>query len=898
MSAAGRASETPLLNLEPGADTNSSLVTESPELTNNETKTQADKIPRGSKATSKTTSSSVGTLDGPGQAPGTYGEEYHGHEGPVLVNSERKKRKKRHRHKKSLAGSRSRSKGSKQSDVSAQPTEHNPEKSPQDRASKVTSVDLPTFPSTPGATDTTSDLPAYKETCALRPSISGSVQSTDFHTGDDPDSLGRINRPSRDLLLIDSVASREKVFGCSTQSARPRVAEIKDMVTSSFFPNTAGNSESFKMQCNGLPDSPVERASSPRHRKLDSALVICALTVAILMAILLLVVVILAFKVEECDRLLQLEREPVADKTVCFNTACEMAVALLNKWQNPNVQPCNTFHRHVCGRWRRTGVERPNYAAENRNNFLVRAGLILERVANSTKSASTSTHHMALFYASCRRFAVEQRIIGFREALHLSGIDFRAWLTSSSFQDLFSVIVAECLRTGLTSVISVKVRDQRVYIDLGNTLAHFLPNQTDRLASVIEAAASELPIPRNPALVPALVNLDSHLHRALAESPPPTEFHSIAVHQLPTQALVLAWVHGLNRGLSNKMSVHRGTVVSASGLTEIRGLIGILSSVEVRLASIYSLMLPIAQVMSYSGAFHPFGVDGSRRNHLEPTNLCLRQTAERFPMEMTVWITQAMETPEARGYFDSMLTTLGHVIRELPTHVKGHDFNASDIDDLQMKTTFMPHQVPPRAVPVMDRDDFLRNMIALSGQVLDENERSWLQLSRQQLNGDPAVLDGQTMVIPTLQLTGDLFHSEANDPMLDYSTVGVRVLVEWANTILSQNPAVSSRLIEILRNRSSIQLPLESLPEDALRWMLFLPWALDLALIAARMSSPMTPEEATVAQSRDQLFFRRFCQAGCGDAREALHCSYGTRYSALFAKAFECQWENYDCPCS
>ncbi|KAK8774737.1 hypothetical protein V5799_010733 [Amblyomma americanum] len=575
-----------------------------------------------------------------------------------------------------------------------------------------------------------------------------------------------------------------------------------------------------------------------------------------------------------------------------------MAVALLNKWQNPNVQPCNTFHRHVCGRWRRTGVERPNYAAENRNNFLVRAGLILERVANSTKSASTSTHHMALFYASCRRFAVEQRIIGFREALHLSGIDFRAWLTSSSFQDLFSVIVAECLRTGLTSVISVKVRDQRVYIDLGNTLAHFLPNQTDRLASVIEAAASELPIPRNPALVPALVNLDSHLYRALAESPPPTEFHSIAVHQLPTQALVLAWVHGLNRGLSNKMSVHRGTVVSASGLTEIRGLIGILSSVEVRLASIYSLMLPIAQVMSYSGAFHPFGVDGSRRNHLDPNNLCLRQTAERFPMEMTVWITQAMETPEARGYFDSMLTTLGHVIRELPTHVKGHDFNASDIDDLQMKTTFMPHQVPPRAVPVMDRDDFLRNMIALSGQVLDENERSWLQLSRQQLNGDPAVLDGQTMVIPTLQLTGDLFHSEANDPMLDYSTVGVRVLVEWANTILSQNPAVSSRLIEILRNRSSIQLPLESLPEDALRWMLFLPWALDLALIAARMSSPMTPEEVTVAQSRDQLFFRRFCQAGCGDAREALHCSYGTRYSALFAKAFECQWENYDCPCS
>lgn len=267
-------------------------------------------------------------------------------------------------------------------------------------------------------------------------------------------------------------------------------------------------------------------------------------------------------------------------------------------------------------------------------------------------------------------------------------------------------------------------------------------------------------------------------------------------------------------------------------------------------------------------------------------------------MELAVWVAQAMETPEARGYFDTMLATFAQVVSELPTSAEGYPaFNVSDIAELQTKTTFMPQQMPPRTVPPMDPNDFLRNAIALSGQVHNESVSSWVQLSRQQLTGDPLVLDGENMVIPTLQLTGDLLHAEANDPMLDYSTVGVRVIVEWANIILNQNPILRSRLFEIVRNRTGSQLPVENLPEDALRWMLFLPWALDLALVAARMRSPMYPDKEAEAQFRDQLFFRRFCQAGCGYAQGALLCSYGTRYSALFALAFECPRGNDGCAC-
>ncbi|XP_049519895.1 uncharacterized protein LOC125944088 [Dermacentor silvarum] len=190
----------------------------------------------------------------------------------------------------------------------------------------------------------------------------------------------------------------------------------------------------------------------------------------------------------------------------------------------------------------------------------------------------------------------------------------------------------------------------------------------------------------------------------------------------------------------------------------------------------------------------------------------------------------------------------------------------------------------------MEVDSFLMNVIRLSAKGHTKYKNRWTQLSTQQIKGN---LDyyGTALVVPTMQLTGDMLHAEAVTPMLDYSTVGVRILVEWARTFLGKNPAVDARMAayrKCTRDRSDNELPDGDVPDDILRWMLFVPWALDVALLAAQMRSSTAAIKAN-AQSRDQLFFRRFCHTTCGDYRAAAVCSYGTRHSVMFARAFGCR---------
>ncbi|KAL3218266.1 hypothetical protein MRX96_031621 [Rhipicephalus microplus] len=90
------------------------------------------------------------------------------------------------------------------------------------------------------------------------------------------------------------------------------------------------------------------------------------------------------------------------------------------------------------------------------------------------------------------------------------------------------------------------------------------------------------------------------------------------------------------------------------------------------------------------------------------------------------------------------------------------------------------------------------------------------------------------------------------------------------------------------RERPNSDLPDGEVPDNILRWMLLVPWALDVALTAAQMRSPAGDKDVH-ARSKIQLFFRRFCETTCGDSHGATVCSYGTRHSKMFASAFGCR---------
>ncbi|KAL3171816.1 hypothetical protein MRX96_034173 [Rhipicephalus microplus] len=75
---------------------------------------------------------------------------------------------------------------------------------------------------------------------------------------------------------------------------------------------------------------------------------------------------------------------------------------------------------------------------------------------------------------------------------------------------------------------------------------------------------------------------------------------------------------------------------------------------------------------------------------------------------------------------------------------------------------------------------------------------------------------------------------------------------------------------------------------SSLRELMFLPWALDLALAAALYRPHDRLLQPLEKKLRAQLFFKRFCETFCGDAEGAKVCAYVALRSRDFADAFGC----------
>ncbi|XP_065308352.1 uncharacterized protein [Dermacentor albipictus] len=695
--------------------------------------------------------------------------------------------------------------------------------------------------------------------------------SSDGHTDEAPDSLGERDCPRINTLLVD-YSNSPTVNSVDLPQPHGGIVGDKDLATGSFVQHSRALSEAFPMHWNIFVKNDVAGHSSTRRRKLNSVLIVCTQLAVVLILILVLMAVLFARKSLRNYRY----KNPIKAADVCSNAACEMVVAIVAKSAELDVSPCSNFYRHSCGRWHTGNHLRSSYISENSLAFHVRVQQNLEALANDSRLADLNSHRMAIFYASCERFRLEHRHTTVEDVLRLSGIDAKLWLSARSFQQLFATVIAECVRSGFTSVVNIQWSGQLVYVDSGKSVVRTMVEERNQVVSFIEAAFLALKMELNNRSKMAIETLDSVLDDALVTAF--SEFQPTTIRQLPTQALISTWVRGLNRGLQNKLVVQPDTLVLARNLYIIRHVIWIMSSVELNLAAVYCLLLSLSQIMRYAYIL------GGAGEESHGDGFCLSETAQRFPVQFPQWMAQTMETIESRDYVKLMVSTLGEATSKHADILEGLRLNSTYMSQFRKINvsifTDMTDDVPAEPGLAMEVDNFIMNVIRLSAKGLSEYENRWMQLSTQQIKGN-LMYDGTSLVVPTMQLTGDMLHAEALAPVLDYSTVGVHIL----------NPALEARMAayrKCTRDRSNNELPDGDVPDSILSWMLFVPWALDVALLAAHMRSSTAAKEANV-RSADQLFFRRFCHTTCGDHRAAALCSYGTRHSVMFARAFGCQ---------
>ncbi|KAH9377242.1 hypothetical protein HPB48_006953 [Haemaphysalis longicornis] len=366
-------------------------------------------------------------------------------------------------------------------------------------------------------------------------------------------------------------------------------------------------------------------------------------------------------------------------ENICSSPSCAMVVALLTQSADLEVEPCKHFRRHVCGRWNSTSVLSDGYAGENRVAFHARIGLNLKRLANSSQLSGSAIYQMARFYSSCQVYARRQRQTSVEDILEISGIRALAWSKAHTFEELLVVIVAEVLHSGLSSVISVKWSDPRVHVDVGTSLSNTMRGLPQHLSAFVKDVLLALGLQEDATLLSDAIRLDSEVGRTL--SAPSSEFFAITVCQLPPVGYCEHWLRGLNLGLDNRKTISKRSLVLVRDILKLKTLISSLGSANLTLASIYTLLIPLSQVMKYAYALTP----NKAGSESQEGDFCLWEMAERFPTLFPVWVAETVETAESRGYFEEMVIALGQATAGLHQVAHGVVLNITDIAKTRMK---------------------------------------------------------------------------------------------------------------------------------------------------------------------------------------------------------------------
>ncbi|KAH6930860.1 hypothetical protein HPB50_020064 [Hyalomma asiaticum] len=608
---------------------------------------------------------------------------------------------------------------------------------------------------------------------------------------------------------------------------------------------------------------------------------------------------------------------------VCSNEACHRVVAFAMENTDMDFDPCVDFHRHACGRWFAGSTARRSYVDENRFNFSAtvhRALTELLRMEQLNIGDIRRGVELARFYSSCLSYARKRPRTNVIALLESMDFNDSLWSGFTSVQQVFGHVVAANYRTGLGGLVRVSKNESaakgRLVLDIGESIQSTLGDHATSFMSVV---LRELDWPKNSSLIAALHSLDARVERARNQV---NLSNATGVGEnAATVSLGLSWEnvkedaleHSLSSSASNDSSNVMKAVVSARAVDALNDMIAALTTTDPRVAGLYSLLLMLAQVMKY-----PYLL-ASNYAGFQDVTLCLQATGEHMKVDFASWLGNSLEVRATSTYLEKMVAALNRAI-ETSTWLKDNfAFNIVDVrDKLTVKTagSVITAGCSTNSTATLEEasysDDFVANILlahrAAAPTCLGTDAAAALHCQLESVMGFDVA---GSLVVPTALLTPDLLHVYAGEPSLDYSTLGVMLLIEWVHAVTTRRPALSARLSEYgqcVRNDATALLMADNVSDASLRTMVFLPWALDLALTAATsqrrksngtirtMDMPFVEDTAT-ERLRAQLFFRRFCQTTCGDKEAAKVCLYGVLRSSQFARTFQCKLPEKDVGC-
>ncbi|KAL1416957.1 hypothetical protein MTO96_027350 [Rhipicephalus appendiculatus] len=354
-----------------------------------------------------------------------------------------------------------------------------------------------------------------------------------------------------------------------------------------------------------------------------------------------------------------------------------------------------------------------------------------------------------------------------------------------------STVLETCFRTGLPSIVTAFATTGDVGIEPGTTLANSLNDKNGtNVFAFIEWAMREHELPNDTHLLLFLRHIDTKLDdiRLTFERTYPSK--NLSITELESLFPGFSWTAVFRHAFYNGTMFTSDSFIRIWGLEQVKAIVATLFAERTIYANLYTLLLALAQLAKYEYILPPSGAP----DH-DIAASCLEVTGQYFPTLFAAWVAQVVIPPSSVDYAEDMISVFRLLAHEAPP--LSDKVNVSTTDILRQRIAVIGATRGDtwrcsRKPPVIYRKDFLSNV------VLAANEEEPLSLdvrhsartaAQRQLDGSFTVdINTDTLMVPALYLTADLLHPDANEPVLDYSTVGARVLAEWAHMLLSHRP--------------------------------------------------------------------------------------------------------------